>query len=175
VRVGSKAPAFRLKDETGAWVELAAFKGARVVLFFYPKASTPGCTVEACEFRDLMPRFESAGVTVLGVSPDGWRRQAKFKSAQALPYRLLSDPEAVACQAYGVWHRKLFWGRHYMGVIRSTFVVGPDGRIERIWRDVHHEGHAAAVSAWLLGEPEPTAVQPVSKKRARRANARVSR
>jgi peroxiredoxin Q/BCP len=164
VKVGSKAPAFRLKDETGAWVESTAFKGERVVLFFYPKASTPGCTVEACEFRDHMPRLEAAGVTVLGISPDGWRRQAKFKTAHGLPYRLLSDPEADACQAYGVWHQKLFWGRHYMGVIRSTFVVGADGRVEKLWRDVHHEGHAAAVSAWLRGEPEPAVVHPVSKK-----------
>lgn len=166
VKVGNRAPAFRLKDETGAWVELSEFAGTRVVLFFFPKASTPGCTVEACEFRDLMPRFAAAGVTVLGISPDGWRRQARFKAAQALPYRLLSDPDATACQAYGVWHRKLFWGRHYMGVIRSTFVVGPTGRIERIWRDVHHEGHAAAVSAWLRGDPEPAPVQPLSKGRA---------
>lgn len=182
--MGGKAPGFRLKDETGEWVELTAFAGERLVLFFYPKASTPGCTVEACEFRDLMPRFEAAGVRVLGISPDGWRRQSRFKAAQALPYRLLSDPDAAACQAYGVWHRKLFFGRHYMGVIRSTFVVGPTGRIERIWRGVHHEGHAAVVSAWLRGEPEPETVQPVSKGRPtgqraatprRRASARDSR
>ncbi len=152
---GRRAPGFRLQDETGAWVALEEYRGRRVVLFFFQKASTPGCTVEACEFRDAMPRFAAEGVTILGVSPDTWRRHAKFKAAERLPYPLLADKDAIACQAYGVWHRKLFWGRYYMGVVRSTFVIGPDGRVEQAWRDVHHEGHAAQVVAWLRGEPAP--------------------
>ncbi len=155
MKVGHKAPGFRLQDDAGAWVSLDDLKGKRVVLFFYPKASTPGCTVEACEFRDTMPRFAADGVVVLGISPDPVRKQAKFKAAQGLTYPLLADVETTTCQAYGVWQQKLFWGRHYMGVIRSTFVIGADGRLEQEWRDVPHEGHAAYVSAWLRGEPLP--------------------
>ena len=155
MRVGAKAPAVRLQDESGAWVSLQDFAGKRVVLFFFQKASTPGCTVEACEFRDLMPQFAAAGVAVIGISPDTWRRHAKFRAAQRLPYALLADKGAVVCQAFDVWHRKRFWGRYYMGVIRSTFVIGPDGRVEHSWRDVPHEGHAEAVRAWLRGEPVP--------------------
>lgn len=163
MKVGRKAPAFRLQDETGAWVSLEDLKGQRVVLFFFQKASTPGCTVEACEFREAMPRFRADGVTVIGVSPDTWRRHAKFKTAERLPYTLLADKDAVACQAYGVWHQKLFWGRHYMGVVRSTFVIAADGQLEHEWRDVHHEGHAAAVSAWLRGEEPPVAPAPARR------------
>ena len=155
MKVGRKAPAFRLQDETGAWVTLESLKGQRVVLFFYPKAGTTGCTQEACEFRDALPRFRKAGVAVFGISPDGHRKLAKFKAAQGLTYPLLSDPDAATCQAYGVWHPKLFWGRYYMGVIRSTFVVGADGKVEAAWVDVPHEGHAEAVAAWLRGGPAP--------------------
>ncbi len=167
MRVGRRAPGFRLQDETGAWVALDELRGRRVVLFFFQRAGTPGCTVEACEFRDLMPRFAAAGAAVYGVSPDTWRRHAKFKAAQRLPYALLADKGAVACQAYGVWHRKLFWGRYYMGVVRSTFVIGPDGRLEHAWRDVHHEGHAAEVSAWLRATVGTRAVEASSGSGAR--------
>ncbi len=151
--VGAMAPTFRLQAESGEWVALEEFRGRRVVLFFFQKASTPGCTVEACEFRDAMPRFNADAITVIGISPDTWRRHAKFKAAERLPYLLLADTDALICQAYDVWHRKLFWGRHYMGVIRSTFVIGADGRLEREWRNVSHEGHAAVVGAWIAGEP----------------------
>lgn len=121
------------------------------MLFFYQKDDTKGCTIEACEFRDLFPRFRRAGVTLLGISPDTVRRHARFRAQHALPFTLLSDPTSETCEAYGVWHEKLFWGRRYMGVVRSTFVIGPDGRIEHEWRDVAHEGHAAEVRAWLAG------------------------
>jgi peroxiredoxin Q/BCP len=171
VKVGRKAPTFALKDETGAVVSLEQFKGGRVVLFFFQKASSPGCTVQACEFRDQRPRFAAEGVTILGISPDTWRRHAKFRAAEALPFALLSDPDATVCKAYDVWHQKLFWGQRYMGVVRSTFVVGPDGKLEKEWRDVHHEGHAATVIAWLRGEPEPA--PPTPKPRAKKpASAR---
>jgi len=165
VKVGSKAPGFRLQDTTGVWVSLDDLRGRRVVLFFFQKASTPGCTVEACEFRDAMPRFSEKDVTVIGISPDTWRRHAKFQAAERLPYALLADKDAVACQAYAVWHRKLFWGRYYMGVVRSTFVIGPDGRLEQAWRDVHHEGHAAEVSAWLHGAPAAPVRRPAARKK----------
>ena len=149
VKVGAKAPGFRLQDDIGAIVSLADFKGRRVVLFFYPKDDTPGCTVEACEFRDLLPRFDADGVVVLGISPDPVRKHAKFKAKHSLSYPLLSDPDHSVLEAYDVWHEKMFWGRKYMGVVRSTFVVGTDGRLEGVWRDVSHEGHAAEVSEWL--------------------------
>lgn len=148
---GRVAPAFRLRADDGTWVSLRELRGERVVLFFYPKDGTTGCTIEACEFRDLFPRFDAAGVRVIGISPDGIRKHARFKAEHGLPYPLLSDPDATACQAYDVWHEKLFWGRRYMGVIRSTFVVGPTGRVEREWREVEHEGHAAEVRDWLEG------------------------
>ena len=166
MKVGAKAPAFRLQDETGAWVSLEDFRGKRLVLFFFQKASTPGCTVEACEFRDAMPSFEADDVSVVGISPDTWRRHAKFRAAQRLPYPLLADKGAAVCQAFDVWHRKLFWGRYYMGVIRSTFVIGPDGRVEHEWREVHHAGQAAAVSAWLRGEPVPVPTAGATGRRA---------
>lgn len=150
-----KAPGFRLQDDTGEWVSLEELRGERVVLFFYPKDRSAGCTVEVCEFRDHFPRFEAHGVRVFGISPDSVRKHARFRSEQALPYPLLSDPDHATCEAYGVWHEKMFWGRRYMGVVRSTFAVAPDGRVEKEWRDVSHEGHAADVEAWLR-EARPT-------------------
>jgi peroxiredoxin Q/BCP len=169
VKAGQKAPAFRLQDDAGEWVTLAGLKGTRVVLFFYPKDDTTGCTVEACEFRDLLPRFTSDGVAVFGISPDPVRSHAKFRAKYALPYPLLSDPDHAVCEAYGVWHEKLFWGRRYMGVVRSTFVIGADGKLEHEWRGVPHEGHAAEVSAWLRGEPAPVVTVPAKVPRRRQA------
>jgi peroxiredoxin Q/BCP len=169
VKAGQKAPAFRLQDDAGEWVTLAGLKGTRVVLFFYPKDDTTGCTVEACEFRDLLPRFTSDGVAVFGISPDPVRSHAKFRAKYALPYPLLSDPDHAVCEAYDVWHEKLFWGRRYMGVVRSTFVIGADGKLEHEWRGVPHEGHAAEVSAWLRGEPAPVVTVPAKVPRRRQA------
>lgn len=171
MKVGRKGPGFLLHDETGAPVSLDDFRGRRLVLFFFQKASSPGCTVQACDYRDALPRLKRAGVTVLGISPDTWRRHAKFKAAQGLPYTLLADKDAVACRAYGVWHQKLFWGKHYMGVVRSTFVIGADGRLEQEWRDVHHEGHAAVVTAWLRGDPALPALGKPVRKRAKVAGS----
>lgn len=169
MKAGQKAPAFRLQDDAGEWVTLAGLKGTRVVLFFYPKDDTTGCTVEACEFRDLLPRFSADGVAVFGISPDPVRSHARFRAKYALPYPLLSDPDHATCGAYDVWHEKLFWGRRYMGVVRSTFVIGPDGKLEHEWRGVAHEGHAAEVSAWIRGEPAPVASAPAKVPRRRQA------
>ena len=146
---GRRAPTFRLQDDAGEWVSSADLLGRRVVLFFYPKDGSTGCTVEVCEFRDALPSIKRSGVVVFGISPDSVRKHARFRAAHQLPYRLLSDPEHTLCEAYDVWHEKLFWGRKYMGVVRSTFVIGTDGRIEQSWRDVAHEGHAAEVTEWL--------------------------
>jgi peroxiredoxin Q/BCP len=149
--VGEQAPGFRLQTDDGEWLSLAELRGQRVVLYFYPKDDTSGCTVEACEFRDLFPRFEADGVRVLGVSPDPVAKHVKFKAKHRLPFTLLADPTHETCEAYGVWQEKLFWGRRYMGVVRTTFVIGPDGRVEHVWEQVDHNGHAAEVRAWLHG------------------------
>ena len=160
-----RAPAFRLQDDAGELVASKDLKGQRYVLFFYPKDDSSGCTVEVCEFRDHLPRFGEVGVTVFGVSPDPVRKHARFRAKHGLPYRLLSDPDHAVCESFGVWHEKLFWGRKYMGVIRSTFVIDGDGRIAQEWRDVPHGGHAAEVGAWLRGESAPGAA-PMPKRRA---------
>jgi len=164
--IGGKAPAFRLQDDTGAWVDSASLRGKRVVLFFYPKDMTSGCTVEACEFRDLMPRFAASNAVIFGVSPDPVASHQKFRAKERLSYGLLSDPTHTLCQAYGVWVEKSLYGRKYMGVHRSTFVIGTDGRLEMEWRGVKPEGHAAEVDAWLRGGTAPAAKQPVPKKPA---------
>lgn len=156
VAPGDPAPLFTLPDETGTPVSLTDFRGRRVVLFFYPRDATPGCTVEACEFRDHLPRFRRGAAVVLGVSADGVGSHAKFKAAQGLNYPLLSDTEHAMLEAYGVWREKMLYGRRYLGVMRTTVVIDPDGRIERVWERVAHEGHAAEVYAYLLARRRAT-------------------
>jgi peroxiredoxin Q/BCP len=124
---------------------LKELRGKRVVLYFYPKADTPGCTLESCEFRDRVKEFEKKGATVVGISPDKPAAQEKFKTKYDLPFVLLSDTEKEAAQAFGVWQEKTMYGKKVMGIVRSTFVIGPDGRIEKVYEKVKAEGHAAAV------------------------------
>jgi len=119
------------------------------VLYFYPRADTPGCTIEACEFRDGIRKFEQKGAAVVGVSPDKPAAQAKFKDKFDLPFTLLADEEKAAAQAYGVWKEKNMYGKKVMGIVRSTFVIGPDGKIEKIYAKVKAKGHAAEVLAGL--------------------------
>lgn len=140
--VGAKAPDFAAHDETGRSWSLKALKGKTVVLYFYPKDNTPGCTVEACDFRDRYDAFAKKKVVVLGVSPDTAKSHAGFKAKHGLPFPLLADEAKEICQAYGVWKEKSLYGRKFMGVERSTFVIGPDGRIERAERKVSVAGHA---------------------------------
>jgi peroxiredoxin Q/BCP len=147
LKIGDKAPDFRLKSDEGKDVSLKDLKGKRVLLYFYPRASTPGCTVEACDFRDLRPKFEKQGVVVLGVSADAEKALASFKKKQKLNFPLLSDPDHSAIEAYGVWRMKKFMGRSFMGIVRSTFLIGPDGKIEEIWDSVKVKGHAEEVLA----------------------------
>jgi peroxiredoxin Q/BCP len=128
---------------------LAELLGKRVVLYFYPKADTPGCTAESCEFRDRVDDFAAKGVTVAGISPDKPAAIAKFQTKYGLPFALLSDEDKSAAQAFGVWKEKLMYGKKVMGIERSTFVIGPDGRIEKIYRKVKAQGHAAQVLAEL--------------------------
>ncbi|NNN04408.1 MAG: thioredoxin-dependent thiol peroxidase [Elusimicrobia bacterium] len=143
--VGDKAPDFSAQDETGRGWSLKALKGKSVVLYFYPKDNTPGCTTEACDFRDRYDNFAKKKVVVLGVSPDSAKSHAGFKAKHGLPFPLLVDEEREICKAYGVWRMKTLYGRKFLGVERSTFVIGPDGRIKAALRKVSVTGHAQAM------------------------------
>ena len=143
--VGDPAPDFTLLDATGADVSLSGFAGHRVILYFYPAAMTPGCTTEACEFSAAKPELDLAGVTVIGVSPDLPAKLAAFTAKSGLDVTLLSDPDRSVLQAYGAYGEKQNYGRTVLGVIRSTFVIGPDGTIEKAWRNVKATGHVARV------------------------------
>ena len=145
LKEGDLAPDFSAETDSGAVVSLRELKGKPVVLYFYPKDDTPGCTKEACGFRDAYTEFEQAGAVVLGVSPDSVKSHAKFSGKFNLPFPLLSDPEKKIVQEYGVWGEKSFMGRKYMGTFRVTFLIGPDGKIARIWPDVKPEKHAQEV------------------------------
>jgi peroxiredoxin Q/BCP len=145
LKVGDQAPDVTLRTDAGDEFRLADLKGKRVVLYFYPKADTPGCTAEACEFRDDIKKFAKKGVAVVGVSPDKPAAQAKFKRKYDLPFMLLADEDRAAAQAFGVWKEKNMYGRKVMGIERSTFVIGADGKIEKIYGKVKAKGHAGAV------------------------------
>ena len=129
LNVGDLAPEFELLSDEGQPVKLSDFRGQKVILFFYPKAATPGCTTQACGLRDNYPTIEANGATVLGVSPDAPEALAKWRAEEGFPYLLLSDPEHEVADAYGVWGEKKMYGRAYMGIIRSHFVVGADGKL----------------------------------------------
>ncbi|WP_448335977.1 thioredoxin-dependent thiol peroxidase [Bellilinea sp.] len=143
------APDFELLDETGTPRRLSDYRGRPVVLYFYPKDDTPGCTKEACSFRDDYSVYEEAGVVILGVSPDSPKSHAKFKEKYNLPFTLLADEEHRVCELYGAWGRKKFMGREYDGVLRTTFVISADGTILRVFPDVKPEGHSKEVLAAL--------------------------
>jgi thioredoxin-dependent peroxiredoxin len=145
VEVGAKAPEFTLPRDGGGSVSLADHAGKPVVLFFYPKASTPGCTTEARDFTALLGAFEAAGAVVLGVSKDSVKRQESFAAKQDLATALLSDAEGDVCERYGVWAEKMNYGKTYMGIVRSTFLIAPDGNVARVWTKVKVAGHAAEV------------------------------
>jgi peroxiredoxin Q/BCP len=145
LKEGDKAPDIRVRTDSGEEFRLSTLKGKRVVLYFYPRADTPGCTVEACEFRDEIKAFAKKGAAVVGVSPDKPGAQAKFKEKFALPFTLLADEDNSTAQAYGVWKEKNMYGKKVMGIARTTFVIGPDGRIEKIYDSVKAKGHAAQV------------------------------
>ena len=146
---GDTAPDFDLASDDGGRVRLAELRGAAVVLYFYPRDDTPGCTKQACGIRDAWDAFEAAGATVLGVSPDGEASHAKFKQKHDLPFTLLSDPEHATAEDYGVWVEKSMYGKKYMGVERSTFVIDATGNVAKVMRKVSPETHAADVLAAL--------------------------
>lgn len=147
---GSTAPDFTLLNQDEKPVSLTDLRGTGVVLFFYPEAMTPGCTTEACDFRDSLAPLQAAGYTVLGISPDEPEKLRRFRERDGLTYDLLSDPDRQALQAYGTWGEKKNYGKTYEGVIRSTFVIDPDGRIREAMYNVKATGHVARVRT-LLG------------------------
>lgn len=142
---GSPAPDFNLPTDGGGSVSLAALKGKKAVLYFYPKADTPGCTKEAIDFSRLRPEFERENTAVIGVSADAAEAQDKFKAKHDLSIPLAADTERKVVDAYGVWVEKTMYGKTFMGIERATFLIGADGRIARVWRNVKVEGHAAEV------------------------------
>jgi peroxiredoxin Q/BCP len=142
---GKRAPAFTLANESGDKVRLSALKGAPVVVYFYPKDSTSGCTVEAQEFRDLMAKFSKAGVQVFGVSPDSAAMHCKFIEKQSLNFSLLVDEGHTICEKYGLWVEKSMYGRKYWGVQRATFLIDAKGKVAKVWPKVKPKGHAAEV------------------------------
>ena len=151
IEVGKTPPDFTLLTDEGTPLTLSALRGRNVVLYFYPRADTPGCTIESCEFRDAFPRFEGRDAVILGISPDTVADQAKFKKKFDLPFTLLADADHGVAEQYGVWKEKKNYGKTYMGVDRTTFLIGPDGRVTHIFEKVKPQGHAAEVEAAITG------------------------
>ena len=148
---GRPAPDIRLNADDGSSVALSDLRGQRIVLYFYPKDDTSGCTTQACELRDQQSDFDAKGAKIIGVSPDSVASHVKFRDKHGLPFTLLSDPDHDAAEAYGVWVEKSMYGRKYMGIERSTFVIGPDGLLEQALYKVKPAGHADAVLDLLAG------------------------
>lgn len=151
LKPGSKAPDFTLLTDSGEKLKLSSLAGKNVVLYFYPKADTPGCTKEACSFGELFPKFKGVDALILGVSPDPVKAIAKFKQKYSLPFTLLADEEHSVAEKYGVWVEKSMYGKTYMGMERSTFIIGKDGKIAGIFRKVKPETHPAEVLGALKG------------------------
>lgn len=147
------APDFTLTADDGSRVTLSDLRGRRVILYFYPKADTPGCTTQACEFRDLQPQIQERGALVLGVSPDRVDQVRAFREKFGLPFRLLADEDHQVSETYGVWKLKSMFGNEYWGVERSTFLIDEEGRVSQVYRKVDPEGHAGEVLK-VLGEEE---------------------
>jgi peroxiredoxin Q/BCP len=145
LKEGTTAPAFKTTDENGDTMSLKDLRGQKVVLYFYPKDDTPGCTKEACSFRDAFAKFKKQGINVLGVSPDSEASHKKFVTKYKLPFTLLADTDRSIAEAYGVWGEKKFMGRKYMGVHRTTFLIDEKGKIKKIFEKVKPEDHASEV------------------------------
>jgi peroxiredoxin Q/BCP len=148
---GDKAPDFTLLSDEGAEVTLSSLRGQKVVLYFYPKDDTPGCTIQACDFRDAAPAFEKLDAVVLGVSADSAESHAKFRQKFDLNFPLLVDEDHAVCEAYGVWKEKSMYGKKFMGIERSTFLIDEQGAVSEIWRRVKPKGHAEMLQEVLAG------------------------
>jgi len=146
---GDKAPDFELQSDDGETVRLSELRGSKVILYFYPKDNTSGCTTEACDFRDRLPEIEDQGAVVLGVSPDSIESHQKFKAKYGLPFALLSDPDHKVAEVYGAWGEKKNYGKVYQGMIRSTFLIDENGVLSEVFRKVKAKGHADRVVSVL--------------------------
>jgi thioredoxin-dependent peroxiredoxin len=144
--VGALAPDFTLDTDAGTPLTLSALRGRAVVLYFYPKDDTPGCTTESCEFRDLQPRFEGVNAQVLGISADSVESHVKFRKKYKLNFPLLADVDHVVAEQYGTWQHKSLFGHKFWGVVRTTFIIDPSGRVARVFKKVKAAGHAAEVA-----------------------------
>jgi len=149
ISINNKAPEFTLPDQNGDEVSLKDFHGKYVVLYFYPRADTPGCTIEACEFRDTYKKMQKSGAVLLGISPDTPKAQKKFQDKFSLPFTLLADADKKVAEAFGVMKEKNMYGKKVWGVARTTFIIGPDGKIQHIFEKVKPEGHAEEVLSYL--------------------------
>jgi peroxiredoxin Q/BCP len=146
---GKKAPAFSLKDQSGATHRLADYAGRPVILYFYPKDDTPGCTAESCSFQEHLPKFKTTKAAVLGVSILDEKSKAKFAAKHGLTFPLLADAEHEVAEKYGVWQEKSRYGRTYMGIVRTTYLIGADGKVARRWDKVKVEGHVEEVLGFV--------------------------
>ena len=151
LEAGGKAPDFALPNQYGATVRLSDFRGRKVILYFYPKDNTPGCTKEACAFGTAYPRFEKLGIPVLGISRDSVASHERFAGKYELPFLLISDTGLEAIQAYDVWQEKKLYGKVSMGVMRTTYLIDEEGRIEKVWLKVKPDSHAEEILAYLQG------------------------
>lgn len=163
LKIGDAVPDFHLNNEDGNTISNAGLEGQRFVLYFYPKDDTPGCTKEACGFRDNLPAFDKCKVPVFGISADDEKAHGKFVKKYNLNFSLLADPDHATCDAFGTWVEKSMYGRKYFGIQRATFVISGKGKIEHVWEKVSPEGHAEEVLAYLNGSSAP---QKVSVKKA---------
>ena len=148
---GTKAPSFKLQDSQGKRHQSSDYEGQSIILYFYPKDDTPGCTKEACSFRDNYSAFKEAGVEIIGISPDTVESHQKFSEKYDLPFTLLADPDHEVCEAYEVWGTKKSFGREYEGVFRTTFIIDPDGKIKRVFEDVKPSEHSQEVLEVVSG------------------------
>jgi len=145
IDIGKKAPAFNLKDQDDKAHRLSSYAGKTVVLYFYPKDDTSGCTKQACQFRDDLPKFKKSKAVILGVSPQDVKSKSKFAGKHGLNFPILADDDAKICEKYGVWQEKSMYGKKYMGVVRTTYLIGPDGKVKQRWDKVKVPGHAEEV------------------------------
>ena len=166
--VGDKVPEFSVLSDSAGEVKSSALKGKRYVVYFYPRDDTPGCTKEACSFRDNVPKFHNLGAPIYGVSDDDVNSHGKFTQKFALNFPLLADPDHALIDGFGVWVEKSMYGKKYMGTARATFVVGADGKVEHVWEKVSPEGHAEEVLAYLQGGKQGSAAQVAPAKLAKK-------
>jgi thioredoxin-dependent peroxiredoxin len=148
--IGQQAPEFELVDQEGKLHKLSDYRGQTIVVYFYPKDDTPGCTKEACSFRDTYADYKQAGVEIIGISPDNEKSHSRFIQKYELPFILLSDPDHQVCEAFGVWGLKKYMGREYEGVHRTTFIIGPEGFIKRVFENVKPADHSQEVLAEVM-------------------------